>query len=788
MLGRTEIFIRRLQRQLNRQQFLFKFLGFGEQSKYKHGKGLVIIQIDSLSKQELELAISTGKMKFMKKLQQQGYKSHTFYTGVPSSTAAVQAELFYGVKAAVPAFGFFDYETNRPLVMFNPRDALEIEKRLEKQGKGLLAQGSAYSDIFTGGAKESHFCISNLSAGSILKNRYPFGFIMLVLLHFFSLIWTAMLMIFEAMLALSDFIRGLISGKNLWKELKFIPSRVAICILLRELITIGAMIDTARGLPVIHLNLVGFHEQSHRRGPTSRFARWTLKGIDKSIKRIWKAALRSTSRDYEVWIYSDHGQEETFPYEKKYGKIVQQAVSEVFEDYDKLNVHDSKKVGFLLRTGMRSAKFFTDLFTPIVVDQSIRPMLIALGPVGHIYLDSKTTLKEKHEIAEKLINQANIPAVILPCIDRKAEIWTAAGRFKIPEKADAVFDTTSPYYNEMVKDFLTACCRSDVGDLLIYGWNEKEKVYYSFANENGSHGGFNRRETEGFAFLPGDTEIKGIEKGYIRPLELRQSALDLMGRKTIKRVNVEKDTIRVMTYNVHGCVGIDGGLSPARIAKVICRYKPDIVALQELDVGRMRSGREDQAKIIAQCLNMEHHFNPTVKIEEETFGDAILSTYPMSLVKADSLAIKPRFAFLEPRGALWIQIRFQNKILQFINTHLGLNGPERIIHTKELIAQNWLGHPQCIDPVILCGDFNSRPNSQIFRMLKKRLYSAQSQAGLKKHKGTWFGRWPIICLDHILVSPELEVVKIEVADSYLARIASDHRPLIADIKIKKLTK
>jgi endonuclease/exonuclease/phosphatase family metal-dependent hydrolase len=73
-------------------------------------------------------------------------------------------------------------------------------------------------------------------------------------------------------------------------------------------------------------------------------------------------------------------------------------------------------------------------------------------------------------------------------------------------------------------------------------------------------------------------------------------------------------------------------------------------------------------------------------------------------------------------------------------------------------------------------------------MLKKRLYSAQSQAGLKKHKGTWFGRWPIICLDHILVSPELEVVKIEVADSYLARIASDHRPLIADIRIKKLTK
>jgi len=58
---------------------------------------------------------------------------------------------------------------------------------------------------------------------------------------------------------------------------------------------------------------------------------------------------------------------------------------------------------------------------------------------------------------------------------------------------------------------------------------------------------------------------------------------------------------------------------------------------------------------------------------------------------------------------------------------------------------------------------------------------------LLRHKGTWFGRWPILCLDHILVSSQLDVVRIEVADSFLARVASDHRPLIADIRIKKLT-
>jgi len=48
--------------------------------------------------------------------------------------------------------------------------------------------------------------------------------------------------------------------------------------------------------------------------------------------------------------------------------------------------------------------------------------------------------------------------------------------------------------------------------------------------------------------------------------------------------------LRIMTYNVHRCVGVDGRADPRRIAEVIAAYQPDIVALQELDVGRLRTG------------------------------------------------------------------------------------------------------------------------------------------------------------------------------------------------------
>ena len=86
--------------------------------------------------------------------------------------------------------------------------------------------------------------------------------------------------------------------------------------------------------------------------------------------------------------------------------------------------------------------------------------------------------------------------------------------------------------------------------------------------------------------------------------------------------------VRLMTYNVHGCVGVDKRLDVGRIAAVIAQNRPDIVALQELDVGRARSGRVDQAHEIAGRLGMRVHFNCAFRVEEEQYGDAILTPLP----------------------------------------------------------------------------------------------------------------------------------------------------------------
>ena len=71
---------------------------------------------------------------------------------------------------------------------------------------------------------------------------------------------------------------------------------------------------------------------------------------------------------------------------------------------------------------------------------------------------------------------------------------------------------------------------------------------------------------------------------------------------------------RLLTYNVHRCVGVDRKLDVNRIADVIAEHEPDVVCLQELDVGRARTGWVDQADSIAQRLAMSVQFHPAMKV------------------------------------------------------------------------------------------------------------------------------------------------------------------------------
>jgi endonuclease/exonuclease/phosphatase family metal-dependent hydrolase len=630
--------------------------------------------------------------------------------------------------------------------------------------------------------------------GPSLRRANPLLVGLLILSNAWSFVRLTVLLLLELILAIQDLIRGLFGGYDLVKELKFVPTRVAISILLRELVTIGTKIDVARGLPVIHLNFLGYDEQAHRRGPSSLFAHWTLKGIDDAIARIWRATQRSAHRHYDVWVYSDHGQEAVRPYHTLYGCSIEDAVSGVFTglginvDLKSVSVPRGIQTQRVRQLGGKRIQRLFPVSGPAPGDRGGGQVTVAgMGPVGFVYYDRELDASARDSIARSLATTAQVPLVLTRDGPERVTAWTDTGTYSLPRQAAEVLGTDHPFLEEATRELITLCHHPDAGDFIISGWRSGATPC-SFVTENGGHGGAGPEETSAFALLPGDVPLPEAGNACLRATDLRHAALHFLGRGEHKAPGWQQraattDTLRVMTYNVHSCIGMDGKLAPERIARVIARYAPDVVALQELDVGRARTEGMDQAHLIARYLEMDFHFHPAMYIEEESYGDAILTHLPMRLVKAGALpglSDKPR---LEPRGALWVSIELDGIEYQVMNTHLGLLPRERRVQAEALLGPDWLGHPECRGPVVLCGDFNALPSSPVCRRLRTRVDDAQIELENHRPRRTFFGRFPTARIDHVFVDPAIEVLDIEVPDTELARVASDHLPLIVELRV-----
>jgi len=234
-------------------------------------------------------------------------------------------------------------------------------------------------------------------------------------------------------------------------------------------------------------------------------------------------------------------------------------------------------------------------------------------------------------------------------------------------------------------------------------------------------------------------------------------------------------TFRVMTYNVHSCVGTDGKLSPARIAEVIARADVDVVALQELDVRQSRSERINQPAWLADQLGMSAHFTAARACDEGHYGNAILSRFPFSVLSEGSL---PRRRD-EERAVQWLKVRIAEREVSFINTHLSIHIRDRWLQIKRLLGAEWLASAERGVPVVVCGDLNSTQFSPVCRALRRDLRDAQRAGGLRA--ATYPSVLPLLRLDHLFTSPGIQVRRCEVARSALAKVASDHLPLVAEL-------
>ncbi len=794
--------LRSWRRRLSRAEWEWRSLRLARSDAPSHSPGILLVQIDGLSREQFRRAVEGGRLPFLRHLQRhEGCRLHTFYSGLPSTTPAVQAELYYGARAAVPAFSFLDPEVNAIGVMTSPDWAKRIEAGVAAGREGLLKDGSSWSNIYTGGAsqQESHFCGASIGLGDMWKTGKFRNLFLFVFLHFPSFLRLVALLPVELGLSLWSAFRGVLRGHPPKREFLLVFARVFICVGLRELVMLGAKIDLARGLPIIHVNFLGYDEQSHRRGPGSRFAHWTLLGIDRAIRHLHRAARRSDGRDYEVWIFSDHGQVRARPFSEVCpggledllrrhwpGLSADERAAPRPTRYQERLMH-APPLPLPGRSHRAARQTARSRLTPF---EQTEFALACMGPVGHLYFK-----KPLDETAEAALVRDLLAAGVPGVLRRRGEavVWHTRGREALLPGDTSLLRGPEELLPVLAHDLVDLVRQPCAGRLVCLGWAPDGECL-TFAEENGAHCGPSPEETQGFLLLPPAANHL-LPQAIVRPAELRDAALRHLGRAPLpqhrRRPLPKPAHLRVVTYNVHYCKGLDGRFAPERIARVLRDIDPDIVALQELDCGRPRSRGDDQLAYLAAELGLHHLFCPSIVNGEERYGHGLLSTRPLRLVRQARLPTGGG-PVIEPRDGLHASVLIGGREVSLVTTHLGLAYSERAAQIDRLLEDDFLGGVPPGRPALFLGDLNLAPGGKLYRRLVARWGHLNGhavfrdvQAHAPNHVAikTFPSFMPVRQLDHIFVTPHFRIVEVRSPANLLTRRASDHLPLVAELEL-----
>lgn len=233
--------------------------------------------------------------------------------------------------------------------------------------------------------------------------------------------------------------------------------------------------------------------------------------------------------------------------------------------------------------------------------------------------------------------------------------------------------------------------------------------------------------------------------------------------------------LRVATYNIHRCRGLDGRTRPERIASVLASVDADVIALQEV-VGASPL-REGQAAELGAALGMGWVMAPTRHLRNALFGNVVLSRFPVRHHQQYDLTWKT----CESRLVQRVDVALDDEhTLHVYNVHLGTALLERRDQAARLAS---IVHDRRVTgPKIVLGDFNEWARGLATDVLAHRLQSVDVRKYIRR-RWTYPGFFPILHLDHIYYDGCVEVMNVELPRTRLALVASDHLPLVADVKI-----
>jgi endonuclease/exonuclease/phosphatase family metal-dependent hydrolase len=242
--------------------------------------------------------------------------------------------------------------------------------------------------------------------------------------------------------------------------------------------------------------------------------------------------------------------------------------------------------------------------------------------------------------------------------------------------------------------------------------------------------------------------------------------------------------LRVVSWNIHkGVGGVDRRYQLERVIRLLHEVDPDIALLQEVAEGWPPARFEVQADELRDALELKHvEFGPEHRFKKGGYGNTILSRWPLSETHHVDLTVGWR----KKRGALISRIHVREsghtRSVVLCNLHLGLAGSERGIQLERFLGCKAVASLRTHTPIVVGGDLNDLWGSLGPRFLVPAGFTRAGQMS-----NTFPAAMPIRPLDGVFVRGDFTQARCRPLHTELARTASDHLPLLAELELAPLT-
>ena len=497
---------------------------------------LLIVQIDGLSRAVLERALAHGRMPFLRRLiERAGYRLVPMSVGLPTSTPAFQMAAMYGVRPDIPGFHYHDKRRRSDIYFPRAGDAAWVEEHQAAGRRGIVAGGSTYGCVFTGGAANNLFSFAMLKrpTGAGLAQTASAAVVL-----FWVVVKSSVVSAIAIGRALLSFVADPLETPRGWKLLAI---KVGVSVWVRELFTLSASRDLYNGAPAVYLNYLDYDIISHAYGPRDRRAIRALRSVDRSIQQLLRTARRVPEHGYDVYVLSDHGQAHCTPFDRLTGG--RRIERMLFEDF--LNPAGAHEVGpshpqgrrvtagiKAIRTGrapgaiQRFMNYLEDDFPWLLGELkeareqgSVR--VIAAGPNAFVYfldqaepLDLDAIEARFPGLPEELSRTRGIGLVLVRAAGGPVCFWRGK-RYRMDELDEGPFAGRADValVAEGIGDLMAM---PSAGDLVLYGL-EAAHGHVSYIAEIGAHAGPTADEMQTFVVAPPHVTLP---EPLTHPLEL----------------------------------------------------------------------------------------------------------------------------------------------------------------------------------------------------------------------------------------------------------------------------